>query len=288
MNAASPEPTRRENLAGLLADIAALETLFGDWDEDRRGAAEAFRRALDALHGEALRRLIRALKMNPHALAALKEAARDEVVYAVLRRHELIKPSMNERIEAALETIRPLLRSHGGDVSVETIGPPRIEIRFSGACNGCAASALTFQAGVRKAVQDACPEITEIIQVKGTAPDLAQAGFASPFGLNTEGEWRTACAFDDLAEGELRALTIGGQDVVLFRRGEAVTCFENACGHLGSPIDAGAIEGRIISCPRHGFRYDLANGACLTTPEVRLRARAVRIVGERVEVRIAA
>ena len=47
------------------------------------------------------------------------------------------------------------------------------ELDFTGgdpvtlACDGCPASALTFHAGVKKAVEDACPEITEILQVKG-------------------------------------------------------------------------------------------------------------------------
>ncbi len=47
------------------------------------------------------------------------------------------------------------------------IAPPRVELRFVGACESCPASALTLQATVRKAVQDSCPEITELVAVAG-------------------------------------------------------------------------------------------------------------------------
>jgi nitrite reductase/ring-hydroxylating ferredoxin subunit/Fe-S cluster biogenesis protein NfuA len=287
MSAEESEPTRRADLAGLVGDIDSLERIFAGWAIDHRHATEAYRRAIEALHGEALGRLIRALKTDPAALTALKAAACDEVVYAVLRRHGLLKPSLNERVETALQLIRPMLGAHGGDVEIVRIDPPRVELRFTGACDGCAASALTFQAGVRKAIQDACPEITNIVQVKGLGGD-AGAHFVSPFTHAVQGRWIAACALHELPENGLRALEIGGQKVVLFRRGPAVTCFQNACAHLGLEIHAGAVDDGVVTCPHHGFRYDLVSGECLTTPEVRLHAHAVRVIDGRVDVRIAA
>jgi Fe-S cluster biogenesis protein NfuA len=162
-------PTARHDLAGFLGDIESLEAISATWDEGARSAMQAYRRAIEALHGEAMARMIRALKAHPSALAALKEAAGDEIVYAVLRRHGLVKPSLNERIESALESVRPALAAHGGDVRVIRIEPPTVEIRLIGSCEGCASSALTFQAGIRKAIQEACPEITDIVQARGQA-----------------------------------------------------------------------------------------------------------------------
>jgi nitrite reductase/ring-hydroxylating ferredoxin subunit/Fe-S cluster biogenesis protein NfuA len=284
MNA--PEPTRRADLGGLLGDIESLERIFAGWGADERGATEAYRRAIEALHGEALRRLIRALKMDPAALGAMKSAAGDEVVYAVLRHHGLLKPSLNERIAAALQGIRPFLTAHGGDVEIVKIEPPRLEVRFSGACDGCAASALTFQAGVRKAVQEKCPEISEIVELKGKAQ--SRAHFISPFGASPVGQWRSVCRLSDIADGALHKASVAARPIVLFRCGNALTCFDNACAHLGHAIDAGTISNGIITCPHHGFRYDLADGRCLTAPDVQLRAHAVRVVGDVIELRLTA
>jgi Fe-S cluster biogenesis protein NfuA len=173
--------TDRADLAGFLGDIERLRSIFDTWDETRRGAVEDYRRAIEAINGEALRRLVRALKTDPAALAAMTEAAGDEVVYAVLRRHDIVKASLSERVEVALAAVRPMLATHGGDVELVKIAPPSIDIRFLGACDGCAASTLTFHAGVKKAVHDACPEIAEVRQVKGIGGGTGGAHLISPF-----------------------------------------------------------------------------------------------------------
>jgi Fe-S cluster biogenesis protein NfuA/nitrite reductase/ring-hydroxylating ferredoxin subunit len=280
----SGSPTVRHDLAGLVRDVESLEAIFATWDADRRGAVAAYRRAIEALHGEALARMIRALKAHPAALVAMKEAAGDEVIYAVLRRHGLIRPSLNERIEGALESIRPVLAAHGGDVRVIRVEPPAVEVSLVGACDGCASSALTFQAGIRKAIQDACPEITEVVHVRGQ-PSGENARFASPFATSAGGAWLPACAVDEIPDGGARFVAIANEQVLLYRSGAVVTCFQDACAHLGRSLETGAIDAGVITCPHHGFRYDLANGECLGNAQIRLRARAVRIVSGRVEVR---
>ena len=288
MSALDLQPTRRDDLTGFLGDIQRLEQVFETWEETPRATAEAYGRAIEALNGEALRRLVRALKSDPAALAAMKAAVADEVVYAVLRRHGIVKASLSERVEQALAGVRPMLASHGGDVELVKVVPPAIEVRFLGACDGCPASALTFHAGVKKAVEDACPEITDILQVKGLGGGgEGSVRFISPFAIDADGGWLFAGALSDIPQGGVKAAEIGGEKVLLSRQGAVVTCFQNACAHLGMTLDAGEVSGGIITCPHHEFQYDLSSGECLTAPEVALQAHAVRVVGRRVEVRLA-
>lgn len=288
MNAHDMSPTKRDDLSGFTADIERLETIFATWEETPRGAAGAYKLAIEALNAEALRRLIRALKTDPAALVAMKNAIADEVVYAVLRRHDIIKASLNERVELALEGVRPMLASHGGDVELVKVKPPLVEVRFIGACDGCPASALTFHAGVKKAIQEACPEITDIVQIKGMGSETQENSvrFVSPFALGAKGNWVAAGLLSEIPEGSIRSMVLGGEKVLLSRNGSSVTCFQNACAHLGFPIHDGEIENGIITCPHHGFQYDLSSGECLTAPEVQLQSHAVRVIGPKVEVRI--
>jgi Fe-S cluster biogenesis protein NfuA len=240
MNAIDIVPAPPVDLAGFLRDVERLETVFGSWETAPRNAVEAYRRGIEAFHGEALRRLVRALKTDAAALEAMKAALADEIVYAVLRRHGIIRAGLGERVETALAGIRPMLASHGGDVELEKIAPPAIEVRFLGACDGCAASMLTFHAGVKKAVMDACLEITDVIQVK----EAGGAGsFVSPFAA---GGWLPAGTFQEIPDGSIRTLDAGGADVILFRRGSAVTCFQDACSHLGLGISMGTINNRVL------------------------------------------
>ncbi|MGE0022175.1 MAG: NifU family protein [Hyphomicrobium sp.] len=284
----APE-SERNDIAHLVGDIERLEMIFEGWDETARGATRAYGLAIETLNGEALRRLVAALKRDPAALAAMKAAVTDEVVYAVMRRHGIVKPSLTERVEAALESIRPMLASHGGDVELVGVNPPAIEVRFTGSCDGCPASALTFHAGVKKAVEEACPEITDILQVKGTASSSSNGDvvrFVSPFALGASGQWHFAAKLSDVPEGGIKALLLEGEKVLISRRGSIVTCFQNACAHLGLALDDGEVEDGVITCPYHGFRYDLSSGECLTAPAVQLQPHAVRVVGSRIEVRL--
>lgn len=289
MTAIETIESERTDIASLAGDIDKLEMIFESWDETPRGAAKAYGRAIETLNGEALRRLIASLKRDPAALAAMKSAVTDEVVYAVLRRHGIVKPSLSERLETALDGIRPMLASHGGDVDLVSVTPPSIEVRFTGSCDGCPASQLTFHAGVKKAVEDACPEITEILQVKGMSAG-AQNGesvrFVSPFAIASSGTWQYGAKLHEIPDNGVMAKVLDGEKILLSRRGSMVTCFQNACAHLGLTLDDGPVENGIITCPYHGFRYDLASGECLTAPAVQLLPHAVRVVGDRVEVRL--
>jgi Fe-S cluster biogenesis protein NfuA len=177
-------PIEARDLASLVDDIARLEHLVAGWDEPQRAAVAAYKRAIEALHAEALRRLVRVCRAEPVALAALRAAAADEVVYAVMRQLGLLKASLDERIAVALDGVRPMLASHGGNVELVRVDPPRIEVRFLGACQGCASSAITFRAGVQQAVYGACPEITEVVEVRNAGAAVARhGGLVSPFAL---------------------------------------------------------------------------------------------------------
>lgn len=286
----APVKAEERDLEALLKDLAALEALAEDWPEAQRNAAAARARAVDALNAEAFRRLIRSLKAQPGLAAALRAAAADEVVYAVLRRHGILKPSLFERVEAALESIRPALAGHGGDVELVAVEPPQAEVRFLGACDGCPASMLTFHAGVKKAIQDQVPEITEVKQAKGLGKGAGGGAesvhFTSPFAAQESEGWLPALALAELPEGATRTLELDGRSVLVSRFGDKVTCFENACAHMGMALDGGEIEAGLITCPYHGFQYSLESGECLTAPEVQLQPHAVRVLGERVEVRL--
>lgn len=287
MKDASPLTADAPSLDRLLGDLRALEALAENWDDAARMGAKAQAEALDALNAEAFRRLIRSLKSQAGFGPALAEAARDEVVYAVLRRHGILKPSLFERVEAALATVRPMLASHGGNAEVAAVEGARADIRFLGACDGCPASQLTFYAGVKKAIQDHVPEITDVRQAKGLGGGGADTvHFTSPFADTLGGTWINALDLARLPEGATLFETVGAEAVIVSRHGDNVTCFRNACAHMGLEMTEGLLEGGILTCPIHGFRYALESGECLTAPEVQLHAHAVRVIGSRVQIRL--
>lgn len=284
MDDTSTKPEERD-LPALLSDISALEDLANDWPDAQKNAAHARGEAIDALNATAFRRLIKSLQEVPGFGEAMKSAASDEVVYTVLRRHGILKPTLYERVEDALESIRPMLASHGGDVELVKVELPKVVVRFLGACDGCPASALTFYSGVKTAIQTHVPEATEIQQVKGMGGGEG-VQFVSPFASFQKDGWTETINIKDLPRGTTQTLDVDGESVLLSRFGDKITAFRNACAHMGLRLDDGVIDEGLITCPFHGFQYSLESGECLTAPEVQLQPHGVRVTRNIIQVRL--
>ena len=61
-------------------------------------------------------------------------------------------------------------------------------------------------------------------------------------------------------------VTVNGEDVVLYRRSDEILAIGNECPHQGGNLCDGWIEGDILSCPLHGWEFDLRSGVCMTIP----------------------
>jgi Fe-S cluster biogenesis protein NfuA len=81
-----------------------------------------------------------------------------------------------ERVEAALDTIRPYLEADGGNVSIERITPENIvHLRLLGSCGSCPMSIMTLKAGIEQAIKKAVPEIESVEALNLTDMDDPEA-----------------------------------------------------------------------------------------------------------------
>jgi len=79
--------------------------------------------------------------------------------------YSLLKLNMNllERVEQALDSIRPYLETDGGNVSIEEITPDNVvRLKLLGTCASCSMSIMTFKAGLEQAIKKAVPEIVAV------------------------------------------------------------------------------------------------------------------------------
>jgi Fe-S cluster biogenesis protein NfuA len=156
-----------ENLQELVQEISRFEAIIDDWDESQRGVVVGLKRAIDSLHKVALTRLIKSLKRE--SMPALQNAVQDEIVYGVLLYHKLVKapnPSLLDRMKAAIEAVRPSLKSHNGDVELIAVKiPDTVEIKLLGACTNCPTSKLTVSETIETTIKAYCPEINKVILV---------------------------------------------------------------------------------------------------------------------------
>ena len=73
---------------------------------------------------------------------------------------------MKEKVEKALESIRPMLQADGGDVKlVEVTDEGVVKVKLTGACGGCPMSTYTLKMGIEKRLKEEVPEIKSVEQV---------------------------------------------------------------------------------------------------------------------------
>jgi Fe-S cluster biogenesis protein NfuA len=69
---------------------------------------------------------------------------------------------MREKVEAALEKIRPALQADGGNVELVDVTDGVVKVRLTGACGTCPMSTMTLKMGVERILKEEVPEIKEV------------------------------------------------------------------------------------------------------------------------------
>jgi Fe-S cluster biogenesis protein NfuA len=151
---------------------------------DRRAyeAVEELVRQVTELYGAGLARVVELSREAAPEL--LDRLAGDELLASLLVVHGLHPVPVEARVEAALESVRPFLAHHDGDVELLAIDADAdvVVLRLLGSCDGCPSSAVTLQLAVERAILAAAPEIVRI-DVEDAAPVPATAGPETPVAL---------------------------------------------------------------------------------------------------------
>ena len=73
---------------------------------------------------------------------------------------------MKEKVEAALNKVRPSLQADGGDVQlIEVTDDGVVKVKLMGACSGCPMSQMTLKMGIEKILKQEVPEVKEVVSV---------------------------------------------------------------------------------------------------------------------------
>ncbi len=72
---------------------------------------------------------------------------------------------LNQRVEQALDEIRPFLKSDGGDIALLGIKNQTVKVQLLGACVGCSVNQMTLKQGVELTIKKYAPEIQEVVNV---------------------------------------------------------------------------------------------------------------------------
>ena len=82
---------------------------------------------------------------------------------------------------------------------------------------------------------------------------------------------------DDVPPGTGAVVHADGRALALFNVDGAFYALDNVCLHRGGPVGEGDLDGRVVTCPWHGFQYDVTTGRNVFDPEVGLETFSVRV-----------
>lgn len=72
--------------------------------------------------------------------------------------------------------------------------------------------------------------------------------------------WKIACRSDQLEDGCAIEVVLGKTVIAVFRQGSDVYAMDGMCSHQGGPIAQGTVEHGCVTCPWHGWQYELETG----------------------------
>ena len=76
---------------------------------------------------------------------------------------------------------------------------------------------------------------------------------------------------EDVTDGEGYAVEVEGRRLALFGVEGEVVCVDERCPHAGGRLSRGQLCDSVVRCPRHGWRFDVVDGRCLSDPRYDLR-----------------
>jgi len=83
----------------------------------------------------------------------------------------------------------------------------------------------------------------------------------------------------DLAPGKGKVVQADGEPIALFNVGGRFHAIHNTCLHRGGPLGEGELDDTMVTCPWHGWQYDVTTGANVRNPAVKVASLNVKVEG---------
>ena len=83
----------------------------------------------------------------------------------------------------------------------------------------------------------------------------------------------------DIPAGQGRMFEVGGRQVAVFNVDGQFYAIDNVCEHQGGPLAEGELDGCIVTCPWHGWTYDVTSGASPDDPDTRVQHFEIKVQG---------
>jgi Fe-S cluster biogenesis protein NfuA/nitrite reductase/ring-hydroxylating ferredoxin subunit len=240
-------------------------------DPQARELAQELVGAVIAMYGDGLRRIVDAIAAAREPGATiLDQLAQDGAVASLLLIHDLYPVSLQERVIEALDTVRPYMESHGGNVELLGIDDGIARLALQGSCNGCAASRATLELAIKQAIEEHCPDLAGL-EVEGVTDPVPNGNGLPMFELpvvhsgaaelpvvdSAPARWVALSDVPPLQDGELSALTVDGVHLLVANVGGSLLAYRDGCAACGASLEQSELDGGMLRCAACAVEFDL-------------------------------
>ncbi len=99
-------------------------------------------------------------------------------------------------------------------------------------------------------------------------------------------EYVKVAQVSDLQPGTGKVVMVKDKAIALFNVDGTFYAIDNTCLHRGGPLGEGEMEGNVVTCPWHGWQYDVKTGVSETNPSVKAQTYQVKVDGSTVMVSV--
>jgi Fe-S cluster biogenesis protein NfuA/nitrite reductase/ring-hydroxylating ferredoxin subunit len=267
---------RVQELTGRLEDLE---------DAACRELAEELTRAVVQMYGAGLERIVELIDDEE----TRGRLAADELVAGLLMIHDLYPVPLEERVMQALDSVRPYMESHGGNIELLGFEDGIVKLRLEGSCKSCRASSSTLELAVRQALQEAAPDLLGM-DVEGVVEEEHAGGGAAITGIPlplAQGNGGPAWHVLDIAPPDaLVTADVAGMSLFVANVDGTLLAYRNSCASCGGDLAAAELDGGALACPSCGRSYFLPQ-AGRSMDDDRLQLQPIPLLREADAIKVA-
>jgi Fe-S cluster biogenesis protein NfuA/nitrite reductase/ring-hydroxylating ferredoxin subunit len=273
-----------ERLVERVQDLQSRLSAAGD--ETTRQLAEELVSAIVQMYGAGLEQVLGVLFAAGDEGARLAMTMADDPLVATLFMiHDLHPVPLADRVNQALEHVRPYMESHGGNVELLSLEEGVARLRLEGSCSDCSASAVTLELAIKQALEQAAPDL-DGLEVEGVLEEGSNGGMHPPDPAGPAPTWVDVDQLDMLPAGRLVAAEVGGAELVVANVEGTLLAYRDSCAGCGGALHAGALVEGALHCP-HCSRSFFLPRAGRSMDEDRLQLEPVPLLREHGTVKVA-
>jgi Fe-S cluster biogenesis protein NfuA/nitrite reductase/ring-hydroxylating ferredoxin subunit len=267
MEATATTVTAIEGPEQLIERVQELQDrLESGGDGPTRELADELVSVIVQMYGAGLQRILAALFAagdGGERIAA--SLAEDQFVATLLLIHDLHPVGLADRVQGALDSVRPYMESHGGNVELLSLEDGVARIHLRGSCSDCSASSVTLELAIKQALEEAAPDL-EGLEVEGVAPQTTGGpglpmvtGSAPATGMElpvvmsappAPPSWFEVDSVGALAEGSVASVSVQRHELVIANVEGTLLAYRDACADCGGALHGGALAAGALSCPQ--------------------------------------